>query len=300
MSRYVVLQLDPQTSKYSVNVALDGMPADRRPYRQLTFTDTDALYRADREDEMMLCKSEAQLHTYPFLTKYRLDQPLFWTSYWMEDNLHETGYRGLQNILISSASSKTAFIVAYRIHLRRKSSKGAFNAKIVGLTSASNVEFTRKLGFYDEVYSYDQVAQVKSSGAAEEWLYIDVSGNQSLNADIAKSVAPKLTVSLGMTSVEGGDATNIAKGDTSEWESFFMPEWLAVRLKQVGAKGLKEMQKVAWAQLMDDCRSWVQIDTYRGERDVLAAYLKTVKGGVSPDRGQMFTLWDSVDVSAKL
>lgn len=55
MSSYVVMQLDDQRSKYTIDVGLNGMPEDRRPYRQLTFCNTDALYRPDREDEMMLC-----------------------------------------------------------------------------------------------------------------------------------------------------------------------------------------------------------------------------------------------------
>lgn len=60
MSSYVVMQLDKQKSKYTVDVSLDGMPEDRRPYRQLTFCDTDALYRATREDEMIICELISQ------------------------------------------------------------------------------------------------------------------------------------------------------------------------------------------------------------------------------------------------
>jgi len=286
MSSYVVKQLDDQRSKYTIDVALNGMPEDRRPYRQLTFCDTDALYRPNREDEMMLY------------------QPLFWTAYWMEDSLNETNYRGLKTILISSASSKTAFTVAYRILLRREAPGGTRNLKLVGLTSRSNLEFTRRLGFYDQVFAYDQVASISKVATVDNCLYIDVSGNQSLNESIARNVAPKLTIQLGMTSVEGGNAADVsgAKGNTDRWEFFFMPEWLAIRVKQVGPKSLKEMQKVAWDQLMEDCPSWVKIETYSGEREVLEAYLKTLKGSASPDEGQMFTLWDKSmpNYSAKL
>lgn len=194
----------------------------------------------------------------------------------MEDSLNETNYRGLKNILISSASSKTAFIIAYRMLLRREAPNGSRNLKIVGLTSRSNLAFTRRLGFYDQVFAYDQVTSVSKVSNMDDCLYIDVSGNRSLNESIAETLAPKLTVSLGMTSVEGGSSNNLtgAKGNTRGRESFFMPEWLAVRLKQVGSKSLKEMQKTAWAQLMEDCPSWVKIETYRGEREVLGAYLK--------------------------
>lgn len=55
MSQYVVLPIDPQTHKYSLNISLGDFPADRRPYKQLTVCDTDPVYRVDREDETMLC-----------------------------------------------------------------------------------------------------------------------------------------------------------------------------------------------------------------------------------------------------
>lgn len=222
----------------------------------------------------------------------------------MEDSLNETNYRGLKNILISSASSKTAFLVAYRILLRRDAPGGSRKLKIIGLTSRSNLEYTRGLALYDQVFSYDQVTSIPKVSRVDNCLYIDVSGDQSLNKSIARSIAPKLTIWLGMTSVGGGNPSRFtgAKGNTDGHEYFFMPEWFAVRLKQLGPKALKEMQKTAWAQLMEDCPSWVKIGTYRGEGQVLDAYLKTLKGGVRPDRGQILTLWDknAEDRSAKL
>lgn len=222
----------------------------------------------------------------------------------MEDSLNETNYRGLKNILISSASSKTAFLVAYRTLLRREAPGSNRKVKLVGLTSRSNLQFTRRLGLYDQVFAYDQVASISKVAKVDNCLYIDVSGNQSLNESIARNITPKVTIQLGMTSVEGGNVGSVsgAKGNTDKWEFFFMPEWLAVRVKQVGPKSLKEMQKVAWDQLMEDGPSWVKIETYSGEREVLEAYLKTLKGGASPDEGQMFTLWDKSmpNYSAKL
>lgn len=210
----------------------------------------------------------------------------------MEDHLNETNYKNLRTVLISSASSKTAFIVAYRIQKRVEASNGKLNLKIVGLTSRSNLTFTRNLGFYNQVFAYDEVKNIPMVSRMKDCLYIDVSGSQALNASITDSIKPELTISLGMTSVEGGNTDSIggAKDNKEGRESFFMPEWLAVRLKQLGAKQLKEMQKAAWDQLMDDCSPWLNIETYRGRQDVLAAYKKTLKGGVPPDRGQMFSL----------
>ncbi|KAF8319458.1 hypothetical protein DL93DRAFT_2053669 [Clavulina sp. PMI_390] len=292
MSSYCLLQLDPPRARpsgkssieYTVNVALNGMPEDRRPYRQLTFCETDFMWTPEREDEMML-----------YL-------PLFWTSYWMEDSLNQKAYRDARTIVISSASSKTAFLVTYRIQKRREaafaSGKTFRPIKVVGLTSRSNLSFTRKLGFYDQVFAYDEVANItKVSRDIRECLYIDVSGNESLNANVAKHLSPKLTVSLGITSVEGGNASSItgAQGNKADWESFFMPEWLELRVKELGPKKIKEMQKTAWGDLMEDCPSWVGIKTYEGNDDVLGAYQRTVKGGIPPNEGQMFSLSRWVD-----
>lgn len=307
MSRYVVLHIEPKISKHSANITLDGMPVDRRPYKQLTFCDTDDLYSVDREDELLLCKYYTPTPSTPstvadsLTADLWLDLPLYWTSYWMEDRLNEMKYRGANTVLISSASSKTAFILAYRILKRRTASKGSLNVKIIGLTSSSNVAFTKRLGFYDEVYTYKQMEQTKSV-VDGEYLYVDVSGNKSLNADISSIISPFLTITLGMTSVEEGDAGKITghKGNSEDHESFFMPEWLAVRLKELTGRGVKQLQRTAWAELMEDCSSWVKMEHSTGDQTVLKSYEKTLKGKVGPDVGQMFSLWGSEKTTAKL
>jgi hypothetical protein len=46
-------------------------------------------------------------------------RPLFWTAYWCEDWLHSSNYRGgVSGVVISSASAKTAFCLAYLIGKR--------------------------------------------------------------------------------------------------------------------------------------------------------------------------------------
>jgi Protein of unknown function (DUF2855) len=61
MSRYLILQLDPQTNRYHVNIALGGFPKDRRPYKQLNICQNDPMYRPDREDQTMLCELDKTL-----------------------------------------------------------------------------------------------------------------------------------------------------------------------------------------------------------------------------------------------
>jgi uncharacterized protein DUF2855 len=55
----------------------------------------------------------------------------------------------------ASASSKTAYGTAFCLAQRRQTPEAV---TIVGLTSPANVDFTRKLGCYDDVVLYDDIA----------------------------------------------------------------------------------------------------------------------------------------------
>src|SRR5260221_6005164 len=134
-------------------------------------------------------------------------RPLFWTAYWCEDWLYSSNYRdGVSGIVISSASAKTAFCLAYVIEKRVKSGE-VQGMKVVGLTSGRNLEFTKGLGLYDVVVEYDQIGEYFMERNAEErWLYIDVAGNEGLNRKIKGCLGQRMVthVKLGFTSHSPG------------------------------------------------------------------------------------------------
>src|SRR4051794_8395607 len=72
-------------------------------------------------------------------------RPLFMLSFLVDDFLAENEFYGAKNVMLSSASSKTAYGLAHLLHTQRK------GIKVIGLTSAGNVDFVRSLGCYDEV-----------------------------------------------------------------------------------------------------------------------------------------------------
>ncbi|KIK71508.1 hypothetical protein GYMLUDRAFT_66712 [Collybiopsis luxurians FD-317 M1] len=308
-ARYLVLPIDEKdANKYSIYVPRPHLPADRRVYNQIQRCATDPLYSPETEDLTML---------------YR---PLFWTSYWCEDWLARSNYRGgCEYILISSASSKTAFCFAYCIRRQRSSasSTASNTVQIIGLTSKGNMKFTKNLGLYDEVYDYDSFlsAEGKNNTKSPRWIYIDVAGNPSLNSRIYTHFAspytfPKLiaAVSLGMTNLAPGEknaekiewSTDTSGGSSSSsetasslgfWpvaEQFFLPEWLAVRRLQLTPTQMLDMQKTAWADLMRDCTSWVRLEyVWGGERvkDVYEAMVEN-KSGLGPDKGWIWSMWN--------
>jgi len=250
-----------------------------------------------------------------------LYRPLFWTSYWCEDWLHSSGYRGgVSTILISSASAKTAFCLAYLIRKRLKRGEIDERTKVIGLTSPRNVAFTKNLGLYHEVLKYAGFTTASSfqTGSQDRWIYVDVAGNNDLNAKITAHFAspgtPKLVawVSLGLTNLSPS-SKNVnseswsknafetkadpvtphgASQSSPEVERFFMPEWLAIRRSQIPLQEIVQKQDVAWKDLMEDCVGWVELQRICGPAAVKAAYEKLVKEGLGPDKGYVWSLWN--------
>ena len=268
--------------------------ADRRPYNQVVRCAADAQYDSDplAEDLTML---------------YR---PLYWTSFWCEDWLFTSNYRdGAKLIFISSASSKTAFCLAYCIQTRIRRGEIPAWTRIIGFTSKRNVGFTKRLGLYHEVVSYDDV-DGRSFDPGVRAIYLDVAGSDGLNRKLLAMGGPKFVavIKLGMSNVTPTklDVTNIwtknnmlevttggaGSSKAPEFETFFMVEWLAVRVKQLSIREIVGMQARAWNQLLVDAKGWVEITRVCGGEKVKAAYDSALKDGLRAEDGYVWTLWD--------
>src|SRR5688572_30569061 len=85
-------------------------------YNTYALTSGDPAYEPDREDLQVLFR------------------PLFWTSFMLADWLVDNDAMGAERIVLSSASSKTAYGAAFELHRTGR--------QVVGLTSPRNVAFT--------------------------------------------------------------------------------------------------------------------------------------------------------------
>lgn len=275
---------------------------DRRPYNQVTRCAADPLYDPSpiAEDLTML---------------YR---PLFWTAFWFEDWLNSSNYKGgSTQILISSASSKTAFCLAYLIR-KRNSSQGS-PRRVIGLTSTKNLHFTKRLALYDEVYDYETFdsSLLDVNHARGKWIYVDVAGNDALNSRVCNhlrshgdiNIELVARIALGLTNLSPsttgfspnlwtkndlsvGSASEVLPGADPEFEHFFMPEWLAIRKHQLPVSTINQMQKEAWTGLMSDCRTWgVSLRRVCGPNHVKAAYEEIVRRGLAPEEAFIWSLW---------
>ncbi|KAH8107693.1 hypothetical protein BXZ70DRAFT_5525 [Cristinia sonorae] len=317
-TRYLTVAVDPQSiTSYSFSIPRPHLPADRRPYNQVTRCAGDPLYNPDpiKEDLSML---------------YR---PLFWTSYWCEDWLFhgfEQKYHGAKHFLISSASAKTAFALAYCYRRRIATHSELSGTKIIGLTSKKNLEFTRRLGLYDTVLEYGSFTEsleMDVSRGDGNWVFTDVAGNDDLNRRILKhfvafNARDKLiAIMLGVTNLQpnavseassielmsppkAGDTSNLppsttvaAQDEKLKLETFFTVEWLAQRRSKKGKHYLTvpqiaEMQGEAWGALMQDGKDWVRLERLYGPDNVREEYERIGREGLGPEIGQIWSLWE--------
>lgn len=161
-------RLTVQPSRFSARGFYDVSPhrqALPSPYNQYTRCATDPAYVPELEDLQMLLR------------------PLFFTSYMLADFLSDNAFFGARQLVISSASSKTAYGTAFCL----KAMPDA--PTLIGLTSKSNQPYVRRLGLYDVVLTYDELAQLEASVPTA---YVDFAGTpvlrQALHAHLGKAL----------------------------------------------------------------------------------------------------------------
>lgn len=269
MSSHVILH--PVQAKAGGFV--DGAPhrqALHGLYNRYLDTATDPLYRREHEAEIALLR------------------PLFVTSFLIDDFLADQAFFGARTVLLSSASSKTAYGTAFCLAQRR----GATGApRVVGLTSPANLAFTRGLGCYDEVVVYDEVGTLP---ADEPSVYVDMSGSAPLRERVHAHWNERLMHSCSVGGTHWSELGG-AKGLPGPRPTlFFAPAQAQKRVADWGGAGLGQRIAEAWAAFMkpvaDPASPWLTVASGRGPREVEQAWHSLIEGRADPRQGQVLSL----------
>ncbi|MGQ0684751.1 DUF2855 family protein [Bradyrhizobium sp.] len=209
-------------------------------------------------------------------------QPLFMLSFMVDDYLAENEMFGAKSVLLSSASSKTAFGLAHLLHARG-------NVKVIGLTSASNVAFVQSLGCYDEVVTYDKVASLPANVPVA---YVDMAGNSALRETLHRHFGEQMKYSgrVGLTHHTAAVNEPELPGAKPSW--FFAPDHIRKRAKEWGPGGVDQRFGAAWSGFSPRLGTWLKVTEGRGPDAVKKVYLDTLNGHVPPDGGQILSLWE--------
>ncbi|MFI5937968.1 DUF2855 family protein [Actinoplanes sp. NPDC051494] len=228
-----------------------GLPS---PYNSYRVTTGDPAYRPADEDLLILLR------------------PLFFTSFMLADQVADNDFYGASALLLSSASSKTAYAAAFELR--------SGGPRLIGLTSAGNVGFTRSLGCYDEVLSYDDIGAL----AGEPTVYLDLSGAPAVRAGLREHLGDRLVrdIAVGLT----GQVPNAAAAG----EVFFAPVQMRKRGQDWGRAELDRRFADSWQRFSRDVAGRIDIRVAEGPEAFRAAWREVLAGRVPPSVGQIVQL----------
>ncbi|WP_164115666.1 DUF2855 family protein [Sphingorhabdus sp. Alg239-R122] len=217
-------------------------------------------------------------HHPDFEDERSLFSPLFATSFLIEDMFRRAEWHGADALVMTSASSKTAMALA---HVARASSPGI---KRIGLTSAGNVEFTRNLGFYDEVVAY---GAVDTLDADVRTVSVDFAGNGEVLAAIHSHFDSNLAFSslVGATHVDARGGAQGLAGPAPIL--FFAPTAMQELIAEIGPAGFAEAMAGRWNGFVKDVAGQVTAEQIDGAGAIRDAYREMLAGKVAPTRGLM-------------
>ncbi len=219
-------------------------------------------------------------------------QPLFMTAFLLDDFLAENGFFGAAQLLLSSASSKTALATAHSLALRRGTPG---HPQVLGLTSAANRAHVQGLGVYDRVLSYDGVGSLQPDTPT---VYVDFAGSASVRSAVHHHLGNQLRFSSAIGGTHWADLGSSGSLPGPRPTLFFAPSQAALRAAPApqgwGRERLEQRMAQAWqafaARASQGPTPWVTITHEQGAVAVCAAYSALLQGQAQPQQGLMLSL----------
>jgi hypothetical protein len=233
-------------------------------YRTYTATDRDPFYQAGADAE----------------DRHALLRGLFLTAFLADDFLGEHGYYGAARLVVLSASSKTAIGLA-----QRAAKRGL--AEVVGVTSAANVDFVERLGWYDRVVVYDDVGSIPVDGGA---VCVDMAGNSAVLERIHAHFGDALKYSMGVGLSHHGAPRGVPPSTGPTPEFFFAPTQAGKRLQEWGPQKYRELLVHALHDFVGASQSWLAVEHVYGPEAARTAWSRTLAGQVPPNVGVLASL----------
>ena len=210
-------------------------------------------------------------------------RPLFMLSFLVDDFLREHDFFGARAVLLSSASSKTAFGLAHLLYSHPEPTH------VIGLTSAGNADFVRSLGCYHEVLIYDRIESLPPDSPVA---FVDMAGNSALRARLHRHFgdAMKYSGQIGLTHQRFSPDEPELPGAKPAW--FFAPDQIRKRAREWGPGGIDRRFSAAWAGFAPKLDQWLAVIEGRGGEAVTQVYLDTLCGHIPPAQGHILSLLD--------
>ncbi len=202
--------------------------------------------------------------------------PLHMTAFCIVDALQMHQWRGADQIIILSASSKTSLGLA--IGLNDMSEGPA----AIGITSSKNLQTTKELGVYDQLHTYDDLSEIDMTKPA---VIVDMSGRTSTVNSLIDSMGNhlKYVIRVGLTHWgEAGQEPNISK-DKSEF--FFAPGHMQVRIKEWGGATFTKKVGAYIQNSVAKISQWMSYEKIEGLDGLMAVHKDVCLGNIPANKG---------------
>ncbi|MDZ7628507.1 MAG: DUF2855 family protein [Parvularculaceae bacterium] len=207
--------------------------------------------------------------------------PLYATSFCLYDFLADNSWFGADQIVIVSASSKTAIGLAYAL------SKDAAAPPTVGLTSPPNAVMVNELQLYRAVVTYDALEAID---AAKKTTIVDMSGSGSILSRLHSHLGDNMRYcsNVGVTHY---DDTHMGPGFIRERSAmFFAPGHIQKRAEDWGPGQFDKRAFAFWRDAAMSSKTWLQVETVRGADAMEAAFHRIRLGQARPETGLIVAL----------
>ncbi|RYY89307.1 MAG: DUF2855 family protein, partial [Comamonadaceae bacterium] len=210
-------------------------------------------------------------------------RPLFPTSWLIDDFLAEQQFVGARRILLSSASSKTAWGTALQLRERD-------GIEVVGLPSPANRAYCESLGCYTRVVTYDALDTLDPDTPT---VYVDFAGNAGLRRAIHERLAGlRYDCAVGAAHVGELGGGRDLPGPAPVL--FFAPAQAAKRQQDWGGDELGRRLAQAWRALCDRVTApgapWLQVRPANGPDAALRTWEQLAAGANDPAVGHLAAL----------
>ena len=253
-----------KANPHSVNDVSEHRAHLHNAYNSLRRCSTDPIYAEASEDLQMML------------------YPLFFTSFVIDDFLADNLDFGAEQIVISSASSKTSLGAAFLFKAR--------GITTVGMTSEANRSFTEGLGLYDQVVTYDEIEQLNHVPS----IYVDVAGNTKVLAGVHQRLAEVLAHSMTVGDTHWEEESSVPpSGLPGPKPAFlFAPTQIAKRTQDWGTEELNARVADAWFRFTSWVPSWLTLEHRDGAEAVRDLYVDVLANKIDPKVGYTCTMND--------
>jgi Protein of unknown function (DUF2855) len=209
-------------------------------------------------------------------------RPLYLTGWLLADQLADENDYGAAQVIVTSASSKTAIGFAQSMRQRDDALP-----KLLGVTSGGHAAALRASGFYDLVITYDSIEVLDPVVPSA---LVDLAGDATVTRRLHDHLGEALRRSIVVGNSHWQAPRDVTPMGGPTQEGFFAPTRIGKRAADWGEQGIKARVEQAWLGFMSIAPQVAQIDKRRGSEAALAAYREVLSGSADPRAGIIIEL----------